>query len=96
MSTAKVTGLAKACKEMREISSHTDGRKGIVYMDTSTGEVWCNEYADQNSWSEYHDAAIIYLPVGQWPIVKTAMRVVRAALAGCRDEDLEAVAWARA
>lgn len=53
----KFTGIKKAAGIMK------NAKHALAYMDTSTGEVWANEYSDGNSWTQYNDKNIICLSV---------------------------------
>jgi hypothetical protein len=54
----RFTGIKKAAVIMK------NAKHALAYMDTSTGEVWANEYSDYNSWTQYDDKNIIGLSVG--------------------------------
>lgn len=53
----KIKGIKKTVSEIKN-NRHMHY---IVYLDRSTGKVWADFYADGNSWTQYHDAAIISL-----------------------------------
>lgn len=53
----KFTGIKKATGIMK------NAKHALAYMDTSTGEVWANEYSDGNSWTQYDDNNITGLSV---------------------------------
>ena len=55
----KVTGIKKAMGNYNQCDNWN--RYGLFYLDTKTGEVWCNVYNNCNTWDEYHDKDIICL-----------------------------------
>jgi hypothetical protein len=61
----KITGIKKAVGEYQRANAggYYSARYGVMMLDRSTGEVWCDEFFSlgHNSWKVYHDAAIINL-----------------------------------
>jgi hypothetical protein len=53
----KITGIKKMIGEI----NRNPHMYYCVYLDRSTGEVWADFFADANSWSNYHDTAIVNL-----------------------------------
>lgn len=56
----KMTGLRKAAGETKNLRGYYDASYLQLNYDTVTGEVWTDYFCSlgQNSWTEYHDAAV--------------------------------------
>lgn len=64
MEAKKLQNVKKAVREYRNIKKN-DGvypHHGSLMFDTSTGELWCDEFWSlDESWIQYHDPAIVNL-----------------------------------
>lgn len=56
----KITGVKEAVETYKRANGGGYYRSYVVLMiNRSTGHVWCDEFADENSWIEYNDSAIV-------------------------------------
>ena len=58
----KFKGIKKAISDYNNAISR--GLHTIFYMDIATRIVWCNVYADCNSWNQYHTSTIHRVDIG--------------------------------
>lgn len=65
MKTLKIKGVKKAVGDYNRANAggYYSPRYGKLMLDRSTGEVWTDEFYSlgHNSWTEYHDPAIVNL-----------------------------------
>lgn len=61
----EIKGIKKAVRLYKEANEggYYSPRYGMLMLDRSTGEVWCDEFYDfgHNSYVQYKDAAVINL-----------------------------------
>lgn len=57
----KITGVEKAVETYKRANGggYYSSSHGVLMINRSTGHVWCDEFADENSWVEYNDSAVI-------------------------------------